>query len=125
MPRFMGVTARLSAGILRTPNSLARDRPDGSERNSDGKSLSDRDTARRTGKTQDTAANWRDWLTRGHEKKIPNNRLAAPVAATTRPRAIPNFSFPWEKRGVAILTKPNNMISSNADVKSAGRKDFA
>src|SRR6266849_5774730 len=115
MPRFMGVTARLSAGILRTPNSLARDRPDGSERNSDGKSLSDRDTA----------ASWRDWLTRGHEKKIPNNRLAAPVAATTRPRAIPNFSFPWEKRGVAILTKPNNMISSNADVKSAGRKDFA
>src|SRR5216684_56447 len=120
----MGVTASLSTGILRTRSSLARDRPDGSERNNDGRSLSVRDTARRTGKTQDAAASCRDWLTRGQEKKMPRTRLAAPIAATTRPTAIPNFWFPWEKRGVATLTKPNKTKRNNADVRGTSRKDL-
>jgi len=94
MPRFMEVRASFSAGILRNRNSLATDRPDGSAMKNDGKSLSDRETARRTGKTQDTAANWMDGLNLGHEKKIPNSKLAALSAANTRPRAIPNFSLP-------------------------------
>ena len=90
----MEVRASFSAGILRNRSSLATDRPDGSERKNDGKSLSDRETARRTGKTQNTAVTWRDGLNLGREKKIPNSKLAAPIAANTRPRAIPNFSFP-------------------------------
>ena len=94
MPRFMGVIASFSAGILRNRNSLATDRPDGSKRKNDGKSLSDRETARRTGKTLDATAIWRDGLNLGHEKKIPDSKLAAPIAASASPSAIPNFSFP-------------------------------
>ena len=121
----MDVTASLSMGILRTRNSFARDLPEGSNGNNKGKSLSDKDTAIRTGKTQDTAPTRRDWFIRGHEMRIPNNRLAAPIAATTKPRAIPNFSLPAEKRGVAKLNKANSTLRNNADAKSAGRKYFA
>ena len=94
MPRFMEVRASFSVGMLRNRNSLATDRPDGSERKNDGKSLSDRETARRTGKTQDAAAIWTVGLNFGHEEKIPSSKLAAPIAASIKPRAIPNFSFP-------------------------------